>query len=257
MIAFKSHIMPIIHNTIHDDQGRYIILDCTIFEHWFTFVNIYGPNIDEQTSPFYEHVFSEINASPNDTNIIAGDFNLVLDPDKDKLGGNVELHKASRQIALNNMENYYLIYIWWNMHPEGKHLPFSKLDPKNYFLPGFLPSIKWSHWINKRVFNHSRIQNWPFKCWIPFNIRHNSKGTGYWRFDKTLLHDSTYVLKIKECITETVQDNPNTEDDLLFDIMKCNFRHTSTQYMIEKRCKDKKLLKILKGILCNYNINYK
>ena len=80
-----------------------------------------------------------------------------------------------------------------------------------------------------------------------FNIRHNSKGTGYWRFDKTLLHDSTYVLKIKECITETVQDNPNTEDDLLFDIMKCNFRHTSMQYMGEKRHKDKKLIEDIEG----------
>ena len=85
MIAYKPHIKPIIHNTIHDDQGRYIILDCTIFEHRFTFVNIYGPNIDEQASHFYEHVFSEIYASPNDTKIKAGDFNLVLYPDKDKL----------------------------------------------------------------------------------------------------------------------------------------------------------------------------
>ena len=41
MIAFQPLIKPIIHNTIHDDQGRYIILDCTIFEHQFTFVNIY------------------------------------------------------------------------------------------------------------------------------------------------------------------------------------------------------------------------
>ena len=56
-----------------------------------------------------------------------------------------------------------------------------------------------------------------------------------------------YVLKIKECITETVQDNPNTEDDLLFDIMKCNFRHTSMQYMGEKRCKDKKLIEDIEG----------
>ena len=67
MIAFKPHIKPIIHNTIHDDQGRCIILDCTIFEHRFTFVNIYGPNIDEQASHFYEHIFNEIYASPNDT----------------------------------------------------------------------------------------------------------------------------------------------------------------------------------------------
>ena len=67
------------------------------------------------------------------------------------------------------------------------------------------------------------------------NIKDNSKGTGYWRFDKTLLHDSTYVLKIKDCIADTVQDNPDTEDNLLFDIMECNSRHTSMWYGGEKR----------------------
>ena len=97
LLPFKPHIKPIIHKTIHDDQGQYIILDCTIFEHQLTFVNIYGPNINEQPSPFYEDVFNEIYASTYDTKIIAGDFNLVLDPDKDKQGGNVESHKASRQ----------------------------------------------------------------------------------------------------------------------------------------------------------------
>ena len=48
---------------------------------------------------------------------------------------------------------------------------------------------------------------------------------------KKLLHDSTYVIKIKDCITEIVQDNQNTEDDLLFDIMKYNFWCTSMQYV--------------------------
>ena len=69
-------------------------------------------------------------------------MNLVLDPDKDKLGGNVEFHKASRQIVLNNMENYDLTDIWRNMHPEEKQLPFSKLDPKSIFSSGFLPNIR-------------------------------------------------------------------------------------------------------------------
>ena len=63
MIAFKPHIKPIIHNTIHDYQGQYIILHCTIFENPLIFVNIYVPNIDEQVPPFYEDVFNEIYAS--------------------------------------------------------------------------------------------------------------------------------------------------------------------------------------------------
>ena len=68
-LLLKLHIKPIMHI-------------------WFimTVVNTYGCHLDEQASLFYEDVFSEIYASPNDTKIIAGDFNLILDPDKDKLG---------------------------------------------------------------------------------------------------------------------------------------------------------------------------
>ena len=134
------------------------------------------------------------------------------------------------------------------MHPEEKQFTFFKIRPQKVFsrLDFFLISgdliglTKECSIIPGFKTDHSSVE-------FSFNIRHNSKGTGYWRFDKTLLHDSTYVLKIKECITETVQDNPNTEDDLLFDIMKCNFRRTSMQYMGEKRRKDKKLIEDIEG----------
>ena len=59
---------------------------------------------------------------------------------------------------------------------------------------------------------------------------------------KTLLHNSPYDLRIKGCIAETVQDSLNTEDDLLFNIMRCNLRHTSMQHVGEKGCKDKKVI---------------
>ena len=31
------------------------------------------------------------------------------------------------------------------------------------------------------------------------------------------------------------QDNPNTDNDILFDIIKCNIRHLSMQYVGEKK----------------------
>ena len=51
-----------------------------------------------------------------------------------------------------------------------------------------------------------------------------------------LLYDTEYI-KVKDSIQQTVQDNPNTDIDILFD-MKCNIRQ-SMQYIREKRCKDK------------------
>ena len=76
-------------------------------------------------------MFNEINLSPNGTKIIARDFNLVLDPDKDKLGGHADLQKASRQIVLNSMENHDLKDIWGTYIQKKNNLPTSELDPKS------------------------------------------------------------------------------------------------------------------------------
>ena len=66
-----------------------------------------------------------------------------------------------------------------------------------------------------------------------FNIEVNAKGPGCWRFDKTL-YDTEYTLKVQVSITQTVQDNPYTDSDILFDIIKCNIGHLSMQYIGEK-----------------------
>ena len=51
IIAFSPKLHPVVHDTIVDDQGRSIILDCLIFKHHITLVNIYGPNTDASAEP--------------------------------------------------------------------------------------------------------------------------------------------------------------------------------------------------------------
>ena len=41
-----------------------------------------------------------------------------------------------------------------------------------------------------------------------FNFKGNAKQPGYWRFDKSLLYDTKYTLKVKNSIQQTVQDDP-------------------------------------------------
>ena len=51
-------------------------------------MNILEPSTDDLASPFFESTFKELGKLPNKTNIIAGDFNMVVNTDSDKLGGN-------------------------------------------------------------------------------------------------------------------------------------------------------------------------
>ena len=57
IIAFNPKKLPVVHDIMVDDQGRSIILDCTILKHHITLINIYGPNTDTSASPFFWKYF--------------------------------------------------------------------------------------------------------------------------------------------------------------------------------------------------------
>ena len=133
IIAFNPKLHPIIHDIIIDDQGRSIILDCPILKHHITLVNIYAPNTDDVASPFFECIFKELGKLPNKTKIMAGDFNVMLNTENYKLGGNPELHQMPRNIILNIIENFNLTNIWHHLHPQEKHFTYFKLKPKKVF----------------------------------------------------------------------------------------------------------------------------
>ena len=70
-----------IHNFKQDTEGNYLILDLSIFNKRLTLATVYGPNKDNPN--FFNDLFSNIQSIENDSYIICGDFNLVLDPDLD------------------------------------------------------------------------------------------------------------------------------------------------------------------------------
>ena len=84
--------------------------------------------------PFYENTYKELGKLPNKTQIIAGDFNVVLNMDIYKLGGNTQLHQMPRNIVLNNIENFSLTDIWCHLHPQEKQVTYFKLKPNVFFM---------------------------------------------------------------------------------------------------------------------------
>ena len=84
-ILINNNLQHEIHNKIIDENGRYIILDITIMDKRCTLANIYAPNNDNPD--FFEKLKDILHEQNNPDVIIAGDFNLVLNPDLDKSGG--------------------------------------------------------------------------------------------------------------------------------------------------------------------------
>ena len=85
-----------------DKHDYYIILDMTLQGKQITLVNLYGPN--EDNVQFYEYLIIKIAEFENEHVIICGDWNFVLDFDKDTSNYLQMNSPRARQTVLNFIE---------------------------------------------------------------------------------------------------------------------------------------------------------
>ena len=106
-----------------DEHGNKLILDMIIEGKKNTLINIYGPNRDEPD--FYDDINNHIKDLDNQV-ILAGDFNMVLDPDKDcKDYVNINNPKA-RDKVLNLIIECNLIDPWRELNLETNQFTWRK-----------------------------------------------------------------------------------------------------------------------------------
>ena len=70
---------------------------------------MYAPNVD--TPAFFENIFKCVSETSCEHVIINGDFNLVLDKDKDSLSRNTNNDKAA-MVVRNAMDTLGLVDVW-------------------------------------------------------------------------------------------------------------------------------------------------
>ena len=85
-----------------DEDGRIIMMTAKVRDKKITVVNIYGPNID--SPEFFTNLIQMINEhNEHDVLILGDDFNLVLNPDMDRLDS-TNNHEKSLTILQEYME---------------------------------------------------------------------------------------------------------------------------------------------------------
>ena len=90
--------------------------------------NIYAPNNDDPT--FFTSVFERLADFKCDEVIIGGDYNLVLDVEKDKKGGLAKTHKKSLEVINSFCEDFDLIDVWRIKTLNNDDLHRAKRTPK-------------------------------------------------------------------------------------------------------------------------------
>ena len=111
-----------------DDQGRLIFLKAVLNGKSVLFGSIYCPNRDEIDSIMCVNDWLSLMLS--DHIIIAGDFNLTLDPARDREGEQQEstrdyCRRRSRALK-ETLEEFRLVDVWRKQNPDASQFTFAR-----------------------------------------------------------------------------------------------------------------------------------
>ena len=111
-----------------DRNGRWIILDIVYNGINISLCNIYALNDDNLN--YFEQMFRSLKDANSLNRIIGSDSNLVMELEKDKIGGNKTTHSKSLKIVQDKMQRFTLIDIWRKQHPYESIFTWCRTKPK-------------------------------------------------------------------------------------------------------------------------------
>ena len=237
-----------IQKSYSDPGGRFIICDLTTNGKHFTLANIYAPNEDDPN--FFADVSYHLLDFKCDEIVIGGDFNLVLDVEKDKKGGLARTHKKSLEVVKDLRESLDLIDAWRVLHSDLLKFTWRQRSPEVHCrLDFFLVSQStFCNTIDAVIIpgyktDHSTIT-------IKVSLHSNNMGHGFWKLNTSLLEDTECVALIKSVVQQTKDEYTKDEKidpNLLWEMVKMKIREHSMRFVPSKNVRWQKNKKKSKG----------
>ena len=188
-----------------DDLGNLIAINLKLDKYSLTVINIYGPNRD--SPDFYESIqmLVQERQAQGDFVIICGDFNMVMDQDKDTLNYCREHNVNAKQSLQKTMRESDLVDIWREMNQDKIQFTwFSGRLDKMARLDMFIISRPMTPLIRKCEISNSFRSDHAIIS-IVIDSCQERKGNGLWKFNTSLLKDEDYIRKVKNVIAQTVR----------------------------------------------------
>ena len=262
-IFFNNNFEFKVKATKKDNNGNKIILNIEMLGKSFTLVNIYGPNRDDPH--FYEETKREIIDINNDLIIWCGDFNLVLNPDKDTKNYLNINNPRAREKVLDICAELDLIDIWRELNMELERYTWrTNNNNKHGRLDFFLVSESlFQNVIDTKIeygykSDHSIVN-------ITLKGETQSGKKLFWKFNNSLLKDTKYIAEVKTVLndvktryanvnqnieqTENIDLNLTINDQLFFEMLLMEIRGKTISYAsFKKKQGDQREKQILKDI---------
>ena len=123
-ILFNNNFEFQILKQFSDPEGKFVIADVKTEGKILTLANIYAPNDDNPT--FFKNVLNQLTSFECGEIVLGRDYNLVLEVEKDKIGGNPTTNKNSLKEVLYIADLLDLVDIWLIFHPDAKRFTWRR-----------------------------------------------------------------------------------------------------------------------------------
>ena len=244
LIPSKLGLEVKISKSFHDQEGRILLLDCTIEENNFVFINIYAPTKDKkiEQDTFFENL-NELILNYSDRNLmIGGDFNVCLNPDLDKKGGCCETRSSYCKNLNNLIEDISLVDIW-RLRNNDK-LQFTRRERAKsgivqscidfWLISSAVEYLIKSCEIKPGYYSDHSVVNLKIDL-----IWTQPRGRGCWKFNNNLLNDPEYIALIKQSLNEILKNEHFDDKNLQWEYIKCQLRTETISFSQTKSKKQK------------------
>ena len=248
--VFMTKIMYDKIQKVHIEQdGRLIIFDLEEGDQMITVTVVYAPN--EDSPEFFKHV-QKLLMERHEHKIIIGDFNLTLDVDKDRLNTYHNNNKAMEEVE-NLMDQYYLYDLWRTRNPEKREYSWRKGGSLNkasridlaLVSAGLDQYAEYIQYLSSIKTDHRAI-------YMVINMLPYERGTGYWKFNNSLLRDQDFLISMEQEIQNTINSSGQKTPIEIWETVKSRIKKTSIDYSKKKSSEDKIVIGQLSEIVNEY-----
>lgn len=231
LIGIKNTVDAKCVQIYDDNEGRLIGVQIDLCDSRYYLWNIYAPNNVNDRKQFLCNMSNIINELSTDGHtIIGGDFNTVLNPEIDKIGG-VKPNPACANIINNFINDNELIDIWRAKHGQEKRYTWKQNNPH------ILCAL--DYWLIPVNFdaatNFVKILTVPKTDHLAVHMRISldnvNKGSNYWKFNKKWLSNDKFVSGINIMLDECISMyRSNLSQAELWNLCKNNIRSFSIDF---------------------------
>ena len=227
-----------------DPGGRWVILHVEVAGIKMSIAGIYAPNEDNPL--FFQEVFKKLVGTDRQI-IIGGDFNLVLDMNKDKFGGLEKTNKKSSRLVKEYMKLEHLYDVWRELNCDKRVYTYQVNRPSiirvrlDYILvsASLLQNVKVAEIVPGFMTDHSI----PF---IMLAMGPGGRGSGFWKLNTSLLKDDEYVVGLYDIIDKEL-DKEYTSETFRWEFIKSELRGYTIRYSSRKNKSRNNTMKALEA----------